>query len=385
MKSHPSFARSFTAALLVSALLPGAMGCSQEPFEVRATSTISRVGGTDVLEIDVVTKPRASVRIHDSTYAQSWSATADSTGHAVVRVSLPEPLPTPPKAPVPQAPPYSGPAYTRPAYSPPPVAPVRSVLFGPEIKLDVSADLYEPRKFLKSKFRSAQTQVTVVRAPAVRFDPSTRQLACLVKSCVGTLSLYGDARIDFSDVEPLTTVDFGGSQARTVSRQLNVTLEMKPYLEKVPFADIFKPYPMGNVDLPLELGFADGVKLKTSVNVPANLLRPALNIAFGKVPQGPVRFPGEEAVAGTRSSLLLLPRGELHGKANTVREVDLVAIATDKDRPDCGNDGIVDTDVVVYERRTGKSIAQRRFLAPNCKTDYDDALVEAWVKTFVKE
>lgn len=376
-----SFAVSLATVLMVASPSVLTTGCSQEPFEVSATTSITRVGGIDVLQIDVLTKPKANVRINDSTYAQSWSATADATGHAIVKVNLPEPLTVLPKPPVPQAPSYTGPSY--PTYGSP-VAPVRSVLYGPEIKLNVSADFYEPRKLFKSRYKSAQTQVTATRAPAVRFDPTTRQIACLGKTCTGTFSLYREARVDFTDIEPLATADLAGSQARTVTRQMNLTLDMKPYLEKVPLGDFFKPYPMGNVDLPLELGFSDGVKLKTNVNVPANLLKPALGEVLGKVSQGAVRFPGEEAAPGNRTSLLFLPREQLYGKAEKVRDLDLVAVATDKDRTECGAEAIVDADVVVYERRTGKSIGQKRFVAPNCKTDYDDAAVEAWVRTFVK-
>ena len=369
-------------ALVLGAGLVVGCGGSKE-LTVRADATVVREGANDVMEIVVTTSPNANVRIHDSTYAQSWTATADFMGQAKVTVPLPEPgvakvsPPPPPK----YGTAYSGPSYTAaPSYTTPP----RSVLLGPEIKLTVSADLYEPRKLFKSKYRSAQTNVTVVRPAAIRFDPTSRTIACLGKACTGTFNVYQEARIDFSDIDPMSTVSLGAEQARTITRQLSISLDMKPLLEKVPLADIFKQYPMGNVDLPLELGFADGTKLKTNVNVAANQMKPALAAAFTKVAQGGVLFAGEEASPGNHTSLLDLSHQTLVGTAAKVRDIDLVAVLTDKDRPGCGTEGTSEADVKVYERRTGKVIGTRHFSAPTCKEDYDDAAVEAWVKTFVK-
>ncbi len=372
--------RSLAAMLLIATTAPLTAGCAQEPFEVRATSSVTRVGNADVLQIDVVTRPMANVRIRDASYAQLSTTTADANGVAVVRVPLPEPLPAPKVAPARAPDPPGYPRATPLAPTPP-----RSTLLGPEITLSVSVDLYEPRKVFKSRYRSAQTQLTVTRAPAVRYDPTTRTIACLAKRCSGTFSIYREARLDFSEIEPLATADFGGSKARTVTSQLSVTVDMRPHLEKVPLADLFKPYPMSSVDLPLVLGFADGTKLKENVNVPANLLRPGLTELLGHVAEGPVRFAGEEATGGNHTSLFFLATDQLHGRAATVRDIDMVAVSTDKERPGCGpNDSVTDAEVVVYERRTGKSLGHRRFPAASCKDDHDSDAAEAWVKTFVQ-
>lgn len=377
--------KAFGGLAVVSALAVGATGCSgSKELTVHATATIVREGTNDVMEIVVACAPNASVSIHDSTYAQSWSATTDFTGTAKVRVPLPEPSavkPPPPPPPPRYGSNYGTPSYTStPSYSTPP----RSVLLGPEIKLVVSANLYEPRKIFKSKYKSAQTNVTVVRPAALRFDPTTRSIACLGKACTGTFNIYQDARLDFTDIDPMSTVALGPEQGRTITKQLSLTLDMKPFLEKVPLADMFKPYPMGNIDLPLELGFADGTKLSTKINVAANQLKPALVAAFGKVTRGGVLFAGEEAAPGSQRSLLDLSHQTLLGTAATVRDIDLVANLADKDRPGCGTEGTSEADVTVYERRTGKVVATRHFSAPNCKDDYDDAAVEAWVRSFVK-
>lgn len=377
MTSHPKLAP--LASLVALGLALGTTGCSgSKALTATATAQIVRENGSDAVEVVVTTAPNASVTIRDVGYTQSWSTTSDFTGVARLKIPLPEPTPAPKATP---PPPKLGSSYTSP-YTPP--APPRSALLGPEIKLSISVDHYEPRKLFKSKYKSAQTSVTVVRPAQIRFDPSTRQLACLVKSCTGTFSLYQEARLDFSDIEPVTTATLGPEQARTVTRQLSLTLDMKPYLEKVPLGDMFKPYPMGNVDLPLELGFADGTKLKTSINVAANQLKPALSAMLGKVAAGPVLFPDEEARAGGASALFDVSHQSILGKAAKVRDIDLVAVTTDKDRPGCATDGSMEADVTVFERRTGKAVGTRHFSAPTCKDDYDDAAAEAWVKSFVK-
>jgi len=371
---------AFGALGVAAALSLGAVGCGgSKELTVSASATVLREGNTDVMEIVVTTAPNATVSIHDSGYTQTWNATADFLGQAKVRVPLPEPTAAPKVNPPP--PKYgSTPSYTStPSYAAP-----RPVLLGPEIKLGVNVSHYTPRKLFKSRYQSAQTSLTVTRPAAVRFDPSTRQIACLGKACTGTFNIYQDARLDFTDIEPVSTVALGPEQARTVTRQLSLTLELRPFLEKVPLNDMFKPYPMGNIDLPLELGFNDGTKVRTNVNIGANQLKPALMAAFAKVAQGPVLFPGEEAAPGNHTSLVNLSRQTVLGNATKVRDVDLVAVVTDKDRPGCGTEGSMEADITVYERRTGKAIGTRHFSAPSCKDDYDDAAAEAWVKSFVK-
>lgn len=375
-------ARAFRGgALLTLAAL--AAGCSKpEPLEVRATSTISRVGAVEVLQIDVDTKPGANVRVNDASYAHSWSATADARGHAVLRVDLPEPFDGPA---TPTVVPPTSPTVRSEPYGRAPSSPALAPLLRPEFTLTVTADQYTSRKPFKGRYASANTKLVVKRPPALRYDPATRRLACIGKACAAAFSAYREARLDFSDIEPLATVELAGAKARTVTRQLSVSLPLDSYLEKVPLEDMFKTYPMGNVDLPLVVGFSDGVTLRGNVNVPANQLRPALVDTMSKVARGPVRFHGEEATGGNHTSLLSVPGAQLLGKAATVRELDLVAVTTSRDRAGCRKDeASVEADVTVYERRTGKALGQRRFPAPNCTDDYDSDALEAWLGTFVK-
>lgn len=371
--------RSYALAALAGvALSVTACGGSKE-LTVSAEGHVVQKGATDVLEIVVTTAPGANVRVHDSGYTQSFSATADFQGRATVVVNLPDPAvvkPTPPPPP----PKYGNSSYSAPPVSPPP----KSVLLGPEIKLNVNVDSYERRKLFKPKYRSATTTVTVTRPAAVRYDPATRQIACITKACSGTFSLYQDARLDFSDVEPLAKVDLAGSKARTITRQLSVTHNLVPYLEQVPLQDMWKPYPMGNVDLPLELAFQDGTTVRTSINVPANQLKPGL-VAFLRKAQGAgVLFPGEERYPGKAASLVYVPSQLLFGKGEKVRDIDLVAFVEDKDHPGCGADTSVDGEVTVVERRTGKVLGQKRLSAPSCKDDYDDTAAQTFAKSFLK-
>ncbi len=71
----------------------------------------------------------------------------------------------------------------------------------------------------------------VRRAPALRYDPASRRLACIGKPCAGTFTAYREAKLDFSDIEPLATVELAGAKARTVTRQLSVSLPLDSYLE----------------------------------------------------------------------------------------------------------------------------------------------------------
>ena len=366
------------AALAGAALSVTACGGSKE-LTVSAEGHVVQKGATDVLEIVVTTAPGANVRVHDTGYTQSFSATADFQGSATIVVNLPDPAvvkPTPPPPP----PKYGNSSYSAPPVSPPP----KSALLGPEIKLNVNVDSYERRKLFKPKYRSATTTVTVTRPAAVRYDPTTRQIACVAKACTGTFSLYQEARLDFSDIEPLVKVDLAGSKARTVTRQLSVSHDLATYLEQVPLQDMWKPYPMGNVDLPLELAFQDGTTVKTSVNVPANQLKPGL-VAFLRKAQGAgVLFPGEERYPGKAASLVYVPSQLLFGKGEKVRDIDLVAFVEDKDHPGCGADTSVDGEVTVVERRTGKVLGQKRLSAPSCKDDYDDTAAQTFAKSFLK-
>lgn len=381
----PRAPRSYRlVAPLALAVAAATTGCTRpEPLEVRATSSLSRVGATEVLQIDVDTAPGANVRANDATYAHSWSATADASGHAVFRIDLPEPFdgPATPTVIPPTSPTLGGAPYGRASPVPTTVSP----LLRPELTLSITADKYTSRRLFKGRYASASTKVVVKRAAALRYDPATRRLACIGKPCAGVFTAYREGKLEFSDIEPLATVELGGAKARTVTRQLSVSLPLDRYLEKVPLDDMFKAYPMGSVDLPLAVGFPDGVTLRGNVNVPANLLRPALVETLGQVARVPVRFHGEEATGGNHTSLLSLPGAQLFGNAATVRELDLVAVTTDKDHPGCRKDETsIDADVTVYERRTGKAIGQRRHPAPNCTDDYDSEAVATWLRTFVK-
>ena len=383
-------------------------GCKPKDISLTATGKIVQEGGKDVLLVDVVTEPRVEVRANDSSYAQTFRATADENGKATVRVVLPDPTP-PPK---PNAGTgllgsssgshglygssgstygSSGSAYGSSGLYGSSGSTYGSsgsssshALMGPEIRLTLNVEQYQPRTVGRARYRHGTTSVVVQRPAAIRYDTVTRAITCVGKPCAGTVSVASTIRADFSDVEPSTIVDLGGARARTVTRTLAVSVDAAKYLDKVPLADIFQEYPVSSVDIPLRIEPGGGPALETKVNLPANQLRPALTAALAQVAKGGVRFPDEPAAAGgPPRALFYTTRAQLVGEAKQAHEIDLVAVRTDRDRPGC-TDGASDAVLTVYERRTGKVVSTKAFTAGMCSLDYDEKAIDDHVHTFVK-
>lgn len=394
------------ATLATSAL---AVGCKSKELPLTATAKIVQQGGKDVILVDVESEPRIEVRLNDSGYSQLGRATTDAKGHATIEIALPEPV-----APIP-APTTtsrygsssggglygsssgglygsssgyggygssSGGLYgSSSGYGGTTTS--SSALMGPEIKLSVSAEQYQPRTVGRARYRYGNTQVTVRRDPQVRYNMATRAIACVGKPCTGTVSVSSQIRADFSNVEPGTVVDLGGTKARTVTRTLSVSVDATPFLDKVPLADVFQDYPMSSVDLPLSIEPGGDAAITTKCNIPANLLRPALTAFYANAGKGGARFPDEAATAGGAKAIYVSPRGQLLGEAKSARDVDLVAIRTERDRMGCG-DGATDAIVAVHERRTGKVATTKTFSAPSCSQDYEERAIEEWLRSLLK-
>jgi hypothetical protein len=125
----------------------------------------------------------------------------------------------------------------------------------------------------------------------------------------------------------------------------------------------------------------------------------------------PVRFPGEPATAapGTAHSLLYTSDAEVFGPAQTLRDVDWVAVDEDllpRKGPTCrlhaDKDGgppekvelhLVDKEVTVVERRTSRVVAHQKFVAPSDCPDRgsgptqdvspDDGVITRWLRAQV--
>ncbi len=396
---------ALVATLATSAL---AVGCKSKDLPLTATAKIVQQGGKDVVLVDVESEPRIEVRVNDSSYAAVGRATTDAKGHATIEVALPEPVgPTPAPTTTSRYGSSGGGLYgsssgglygsssgglygSSSGYgglygssSGGTTTTSSNALMGSEIKLSLTAEQYQPRTVGRARYRFGNAQVTVRREPSVRYNVTTRGVACVGKPCTGTVSVSSQIRADFTNVEPGTVVDLGGTKARTVSRTLSVSVDATPFLDKVPLADVFQEYPMSSVDVPLSIEPGGDPAITTKCNIPANQLRPALTAFFTNAAKSGARFPEEAATAGGAKAIYVSPRGQLLGEAKSARDVDLVAVRTERDRMGCA-DGATDAIVTVHERRTGKVTTQKTFSAGSCNQDYEERAIEDWLRSLLK-
>jgi hypothetical protein len=268
-----------------------------------------------------------------------------------------------------------------------------------EKNIYVYADSTKAGGLGRSKYRYGSGTVSVKRQPLVRYSTPTREVSCIGRACNGTLNAT-TFRLDFRDIEPETTVDFGGQKARTTTRLLSVSTDLGPFYNKVKLEDVFKDYPLGQFDIPLELEFGDGTKLATKMNFSANALKYPLGSLFASVASAPVLFEGENASAASEDKAVFVTglKPRVFGKAELARDIDLVAVVTEA-RTFRYCDGLkqwfTDASATVYERRTSKKRGTQSFTAirPRCNdadptsstsATYDERAFEVWAKGLLK-
>lgn len=367
-----------------------AVGCKAKPLEVKSTATVVVEGGREKIRVEVQTEPNVDVYASGGGTDTPPSALGGPSTPGLAR-------------PLPPAGGYAGSSYSNKVRTD---ASGKATLIIPiwnenvlEKNLYVYADGMKPGSMGKSKYRYGSSTVLARRQPLVRYATATREVSCVGRACSGTLNA-STFRLDFRDIEPETTVDFGGQKARTTTRLLSVSTELSPYYNKVKLEDVFKEYPLSNFDIPLELEFSDGSKLATKMNFSANALKYPLGTYLASAATAPVLFEGEAPGGASEDNAVFVTgyKPRIFGRAELARDVDLVAVLAEN-RTFRYCDGLkqwfTDAAVTVFERRTAKKRATQSFTAirPRCNendstssasANYDERAMELWLKGLLK-
>ncbi len=208
------------------------------------------------------------------------------------------------------------------------------------------------------------------------------RLTCVGFTCSGSIST--DPVTLFVDAPAGTLVTFGTQTATSSGETVRIEGDLLPTALTATVADLYGPEPHYYA-YPVALQFAGGERLAQGVNVSSLVhLRPMLNERFTEqLPRGPSLFPGEVAGDGAQPHRSLVTQdGQLLGHAERLTDVDLVALRRRTiQRRSCGmyrraegNETAafstvrIDYDDKVYERRTGRRVAQQHFNGsmPDC-------------------
>lgn len=168
-------------------------------------------------------------------------------------------------------------------------------------------------------------------------------------------------------------VDVGGQQAKVEGGEAKLTIAMLPYLAKIPLDDLVRGVPLPVTITPASPDFE---KLETTIELDGEKLLIATYQAAARMP---ITFPGDKAAPSEPHVLGIwyYKHPERLGNARTLADVDLVALENFDTRHvgSCsygaadGSSHVVpllanDRIDKVYDRRTGKLKAERRFTAP---------------------
>lgn len=184
-----------------------------------------------------------------------------------------------------------------------------------------------------------------------------------------------------------TKVKVGDASGTVGTSTLKLEPRIGPMLVEVPMGEIESSSSRKTLPLPVELVLADGTTLNGTLEVGTNTVREEAMRALAAAAKGPVEMGADtEAARGKRDTMAYLrlvgssPTLEAFWGPDTTKlaEVDLVAIQTPagKRERSCGtyvgpsgekaSFGVTmfDNDVAVFDRRTGKKLAERAFPAP---------------------
>ncbi|MBC7977930.1 MAG: hypothetical protein H7138_23360 [Myxococcales bacterium] len=226
-----------------------------------------------------------------------------------------------------------------------------------------------------------------------------------VSLCASSLLLADDGSIRITATGgSLVKLTIGDQVFEAKNGALAAQIALTPAIAALDLMFVDKERPL---ELPATLELTTGTLTGT-----LELDHAPITAMFMKVKDGPVRFPGEADSAG-RSTLLLIGERtwQYAGESAPLGRVDLIALdsSTPRRGTDCqyvAIDGsgkkksltrmMRDHTLVVYERRTGKQLATRRWIAktPACEewiksdapgryAEVDESDVLDWAKTFV--
>lgn len=242
---------------------------------------------------------------------------------------------------------------------------------------------------------------------AVKVEGET--ISCGSRLCRGKLDKYSP-RLEL-EVDPGTTVEVDGQRLPSTGPKISTTLDLGKRALAAPVSVLGKDRSKYTFDVPITFTFPDKTKLEGKLPATGSALS-FVNTQLGAVAKGPVLFGGEAARPSANKSLVVysILGSKVLGAATTVADLDLVSATKTTTRSlSCGsyrsrNTGNVvgmdrtlhDEEVSVYERRTGKLVATKRFAStvPSCPdvvrpgagiNGYPDSrAVEAWLGTFVR-
>jgi hypothetical protein len=149
-----------------------------------------------------------------------------------------------------------------------------------------------------------------------------------------------------------------------------LSIDLAPHVGDVPL-DKMANCSMGFLDIPVKVTTDATKEGKLGVSVCA--WRDSLTKKLEGVAKGPLTTPNDTKGGGMPKSIALVFHGiNYFGAPGTLASLDLVAVATSKDRNlgDCEytvhtlDHVATDYDIVVYDRRTGRTVNHRYFAAP---------------------
>jgi hypothetical protein len=207
-------------------------------------------------------------------------------------------------------------------------------------------------------------------------DGSGTAIACSGTYCKGTIPIVsGHAKVTLTTMKG-TKVRIGATEIVTDARQSKQELALfRP--EDVVMAAVTKGTTL--VQVPVHIESPEGVAQDGTLDLAHGTFVGEVRAALGKVASGPVTFGDEPPTPKPARSLFWIFETELMGSAQHLRDVDLVAVTSFPTvrKVSCGtykgrttgaevtiDRELQDYDMTVYDRRSGKTIAKRRFAAP---------------------
>lgn len=246
------------------------------------------------------------------------------------------------------------------------------------------------------------------------------KITCTFANCTGTLVLAPTAHLTLTTTAG-TVAELGTSKATaSAGGTIDADFVAPPVaaLRSLSLRVLCATPAKSLGALPLTLTFPDQVKLTTSVALDAEVARRGFAAALEQVAKGPVVLPWEKPAetipAARRGILLLTPAGACSaGGAEdaTLSTLAVVVLGTRSERKDACTYKLTDAkakdkgqadspltlhdiDAKAYDRRSGKLLGTRKFLAPkNCTDEFatrsgermisqasrvDEATVTAW-------
>jgi hypothetical protein len=195
-------------------------------------------------------------------------------------------------------------------------------------------------------------------------------------------SIYGEGFFMKVNAPSGTKIEFGKSSfTSTGDSSDKMTIELTEYLIGMKMKDLEGSTPKAELKIPIKVSFPDGAVVTEEVVLPGQRAAKSVIPVLSAISKGPVMIPGEPPAAGDRSMVYLEGASSStlthYGADETFGELDLIAIKTNlperlkpcgeyKGAGKTGSFGVsfFDTNIKVYDRRSGKLLKEKTFTAP---------------------